>query len=109
MHRSAHTFIGATLVGLVVGAAGWAAARYVGPAPSTDLGFGQCMIGGFLGGLSHPFLDGIMHSDIQPLMPFAPGNPFLHLVSLGTLHLLCAGAGVCGVVVWTLRRDRVQG
>ena len=49
---------------------------------------GECLLPRFISasGSTHPFLDGIMHADIRPLMPFAPGNPFLGLIGLGALH-----------------------
>jgi len=104
VHRWAHTFLVASLIGLAVGVAMWAVARPIlrrwneGPSYS-DWGLSQCVAGGLLGGVTHPLLDGIMHAGIQPLSPFAPGNPFLGLIGLGWLHLLCVAAGALGLAL----------
>ena len=118
VHRWAHTFLWATLIGLAVGAAAAAAARYFSPStrsgqgPSTrsgqgrwssDLGVRQCIIGGVLGGASHPLLDGVMHWDIQPFKPWSTANPLLGLIGVGTLHLFCVVAGICGLILWMFR------
>ena len=60
------------------------------------------IMGGFIGGISHSCLDGIMHRDLRPFMPFSDRNPFLGLVGVGMLHLACVAAAVFGVVVITL-------
>jgi hypothetical protein len=113
VHRWAHTFAVGSLIGLAVGAATWVIARQLrggecgGPAPS-EWGLSQCLAGGLLGGATHPLLDGIMHGDIQPLRPFASGNPFLGFVGLGLLHLLCVAAGALGVVLLFARSARLR-
>jgi hypothetical protein len=113
VHRWAHTFLWATVIGLAVGAAIAAAARYFSPTTSpgqgwwwSDLGVRQCLVGGLLGGASHPLLDGIMHWDIQPLRPWSTANPLLGLVGVGALHLFCIVAGVSGLILWMLRSLR---
>jgi hypothetical protein len=78
-----------------------------GRAPS-EWGLSQCLAGGLLGGATHPLLDGIMHSDIEPLRPFASGNPFLGFVELGLLQLLCVAAGAVGVVLLFARSARLR-
>lgn len=108
VHRWAHTFLVAIPIGLAVGVAIWAAAHSLkktgasGP-PWSDLGLKQCIVGGLLGGASHSVLDGIMHADIQPFRPWTTANPLLGLVGVGTLHLLCVAAGLCGVMLWIFR------
>jgi len=47
-----------------------------------------------------------MHADIGPLMPFAPGNPFLGLIGLGALHLALVAAGVVGRALLAIPRVR---
>jgi membrane-bound metal-dependent hydrolase YbcI (DUF457 family) len=54
-------------------------------------------VSAFVGTYSHVFLDGIMHTDVQPFAPFASSNPFHHLIDVGVLHLLCLLAGVVGI------------
>ena len=49
-----------------------------------------------VGTYSHVFLDGIMHSDVQPFAPFTSSNPFYHSMDVGLLHIICIVAGVVG-------------
>ena len=56
--------------------------------------------------LSHPFLDGIMHPDVRPFMPWTDYNPFLGLIGLAPLHLACIASavlGAAGVALWKRR------
>jgi membrane-bound metal-dependent hydrolase YbcI (DUF457 family) len=63
--------------------------------------------GGLAGGLSHPLLDGIMHADLRPFMPWSDVNPFLGLIGLAQLHLACVAAAIAGAVCLTLWRRRL--
>jgi len=108
VHRIMHTFAVATPVGLLVGVAVWAIVGQTGPgdrwAPfRQDCGLRQSLLGGLLGGATHPFLDGVMHKDIRPLLPFSAANPFLGMVTRGQLHLLCVLAGIAGLALLALR------
>lgn len=55
------------------------------------------LIGLVFGGLSHIFLDSIMHSDISPLMPFSYDNPFYMIIKLSHLHYLLTLSGLVGI------------
>jgi membrane-bound metal-dependent hydrolase YbcI (DUF457 family) len=109
IHRWAHTFLVGVPVGLAAGLGFWAFARTLSRRvplqllPETEAALLPSMLGGLLGGATHPFLDGIMHSDVRPLLPFSEQNPFLHLVGLGTLHLGCVLAGLIGIAAITAR------
>ena len=116
VHRFLHTFAGATIAGVATGL-GFVAVRKICPralpAQATDhrslasesstLGV---MVGAVLGGISHPFLDGIMHRDVRPFAPWADTNPLLGLVGLGALHLGCAVLGLIGLIVTAARVHR---
>jgi membrane-bound metal-dependent hydrolase YbcI (DUF457 family) len=108
VHRALHTFALAVPVGLVAGGLVWYAGKRVAAGLAArwprELGLGPALLGGGLGGLTHPLLDGVMHDDIQPLMPFTSDNPFHHAVGLGALHLLCVAAGFLGALAWIARR-----
>jgi membrane-bound metal-dependent hydrolase YbcI (DUF457 family) len=115
VHRFLHSLVGASLVGLIAALACHAffhvrsarEPRAWGRTARSDVrgeraGLGM-LLGGFAGGLSHPVLDGIMHRDVRPFMPWSDRNPFLGLVSETTLHLACVGAalaGVAGLACW---------
>ena len=96
VHRSVHTFLLATLVGL---GAGWLVHRLAGRR------LGPALLGGALGGFTHALLDGIMHADMSPLRPFADGNPLLLATSLAALHLFCVLSGAVGLL-WLLNSSR---
>lgn len=106
VHRELHTFIGATLAGLAAAGLVIAVDR---AAPALR---GRCerapaavLAGGLFGGASHPFFDGLMHSDIRPFMPWTDANPLLGQLGAGTLHLGCVLAGLAGAaLLWARTR-----
>jgi membrane-bound metal-dependent hydrolase YbcI (DUF457 family) len=112
VHRIAHTLPVATFIGLVVGVGVYLGGRRLSGPPGLegrpDLAATPAVLGGLLGGLSHPMLDGIMHTDIRPLSPFTASNPFLGAVDLDTLHLSCIASGLFGAAIlgvrWVARR-----
>jgi hypothetical protein len=60
-----------------------------------------------VGAWSHVVLDSIMHSDMWPLWPFSTWNPFLDLMDVGALHLLCMALFVAGLIfVFVSKRIR---
>lgn len=120
VHRFFHSFLGATAAGLVVAILGLVIVRasavvfprlvalLEGPASRargevSSLGL---LVGGLTGGLSHPLLDGLMHPDVRPFMPWSDHNPFLGLVGVAQLHLACIAAALFGAVCFTLWRVR---
>jgi LexA-binding, inner membrane-associated putative hydrolase len=120
VHRFFHSFLGATAAGLVaallclgiVRASAVGLLRRVGSlVGSTSIARGECSVlgilaGGLVGGLSHPFLDGIMHPDVRPFMPWSDYNPFLGLIGMMQLHLACFAAALFGTVCVTFWRTR---
>ena len=60
--------------------------------------------------LSHMLLDGIMHADLQPFVPFTASNTFLGIFSVEVLHDFClyswlVGAGLYYTISqWIARR-----
>ena len=118
VHRFLHSFLGATTAGLaaaifclaIVRASGLRHSRVVTPLlGSASIAQGELtslgiLVGGLAGGLSHPFLDGIMHPDVRPFMPWSDYNPFLGLIGVAQLHLACVAAALVGAV--TLWRSR---
>ena len=107
IHRFFHTYVGVTLViGFTVLIT--IMLRKVRFIPNyvdwKTLTVGQIITGAALGGYSHIVLDSVMHTDIRPFAPFSDANTLLHLVSLDTLHLICIGAGILGLIVLSVRR-----
>lgn len=113
IHRFAHTYLGATAVAIACFLAGrpvcaWALrlwnsrlsevqARWLRVEPRIDAL--PAATGVLIGGWSHVLLDSLMHSDVEPLAPFAPGNSLLQLVTLLQLELICVVSGVLGVAI----------
>jgi LexA-binding, inner membrane-associated putative hydrolase len=120
VHRFFHSFVGATAAGLVAGLGflvvvrAFAVAfpgRFASLVGSSSAARGEVSIvgafaGGLIGGLSHPLLDGIMHADVRPFMPWSDSNPFLGLVGLAPLHLACVAAALVGAACLALWRTR---
>jgi len=119
VHRFFHSFLGAAAAGLlavvlflvVVHASFIGFPRVIAPLTATSTARGEIsvlgiLLGGLVGGLSHPLLDGIMHPDVRPFMPWTDYNPFLGLIGLAPLHLACIGSavlGAAGVQLWKRR------
>lgn len=111
VHRVLHTFALATPVGALVGVAVWAVTRRIRwPAEleplRLDCARRPAIVGGLLGGLTHPLLDGVMHADIRPFLPFTSANPLHLAMGLGPLHLLCILLGIGGAALLFLRALR---
>lgn len=117
LHRRLHTFVGATIVGLATAAAligiKWLAEHAVPqsvslfrshlPSIRSEATATGLLVGGFVGGASHPLLDGLMHSDIKPFLPWSNSNPLLGIIGVETLHIACEIAGLAGlglVAIW---------
>lgn len=111
-HRFFHTFVGVSLtiavtITLILLALRLAQRhRLPNPFQWQSLTLMPIVIGAILGGYSHILLDAIKHADVHPFAPWTTDNPFLHAVSLDTLHLLCLGAGGQGILIIVLRKRR---
>ena len=123
LHGWTHTVGGATAIGVfsIVGGrpacqwildrwprepGHWLLERLRGP---QRISAGSACAGALLGTWSHVLLDGIMHSDIRPLAPFAPGNALLGVLPIDALHLACIGCGAAGAALLlavSIRRGR---
>jgi len=100
LHGLSHTYIGATIVAVVSALTG----KYLGEIGLrilrmenyNPIGWRVAFFSAFIGGYSHVFIDGIMHSDMRPLAPFSQQSIFLGIVNIDTLHILCVLAAVIG-------------
>ena len=113
MHRHLHTFLGAAIVAAVGAVIGrpicqWLLKKwnnhlspkqkqwlYVEPKISIK----SAISGAALGAFSHIVLDGIMHGDMQPFLPFSYKNGLYHILTLDQLDLLCVLSGVLGLLI----------
>ncbi len=111
VHRAMHTLAVAVPIGVGVGATVWAAGRLLrrrlpeGWTRSSELALWPAVLGGFLGGATHPLVDAVMHYDVIPFWPVVGGNPLLGLIGTGALHVGCIVAGAVGVLIWMARRS----
>lgn len=110
LHRFFHSYVGVSLVVVVV-TTGFLIACRVGkvvrlpdPFEWQQLRFRSVLIGSALGGYSHVALDSVMHSDIQPLAPFSEANALYLKLGISCLHWWCLVAGAVGLVVLGFRR-----
>jgi len=113
IHRTLHTFLGGTLTGMGVAGLLLAARRLVSlltprlgkpfgakwPSVGSEFTTVGVLAGGVIGGASHPLLDGLMHPDIRPFMPWTSANPLLDAVGLGTLLDGCIVMGLVGLAL----------
>jgi hypothetical protein len=123
VHRRLHTFVGGTIAGAATAAtiigARWlaqharpqfsSAFRGLSPSMRAEVTTMGLLAGGLVGGASHPFLDGLLYTDIQPLYPFAETNPFLGMIRIAQLQTLCEVVGVAGfllVAMWLYAERR---
>jgi membrane-bound metal-dependent hydrolase YbcI (DUF457 family) len=110
VHRFLHTFVGAAVVAAMTLALFMFMLRLSRSMPLPDwfewqqLTIPPVIVGALLGSYSHIVLDGIMHADMRPLAPWSDANPFLHAVSLSSLHWACLISGVAGVLIWLKTR-----
>lgn len=113
LHGFTHTYLGATLIGLLSVIVGrpvcqfllqyWKSDPYSPflnwlPAPKY-IPWPAAIAGAFVGTYSHVFFDSIMHSDMRPLAPLVDANSLLHLISVDQVHLACVLSGSLGALL----------
>ncbi|MFT5350637.1 MAG: hypothetical protein ACI909_002970 [Planctomycetota bacterium] len=110
IHRLFHTYLGSTVVALLVIFPGKPICEAVLRFWNSRLSDTQMRllsvkaqisliaagVGALFGAYSHVFFDSIMHSDMRPLAPFSDENHLLYIVSIDQLHQLCLVFGVVG-------------
>ena len=109
LHGYTHTLAGAILIGIAAALIGKPVSAFtlrLLSMPHYPLTWLAAFSGAFAGTLSHIALDALMHSDINPWWPVAQGNGLLHIISSGSLHLMCVGLGIVGGTVIALRAKR---
>lgn len=122
LHRELHTFVGATLAGLGVAALfmgflslagrGSFASRILDRIRrgsfASEIEPRPVLLGALLGGVTHPFFDGLMHRDIRPFLPASGANPLLGAVDVQTLHMACVACGLLGFIGVVMRAATVS-
>ena len=106
LHGYTHTLGGAFAIGTLAGLIGRPISAFVLQRlriPHYPFTWAASFAGAYLGTFSHVLLDALMHPDMHPWWPFAPGNPLLGAVDTGWLHIGCALAAVVGGALVALR------
>jgi membrane-bound metal-dependent hydrolase YbcI (DUF457 family) len=113
LHGFTHTYLGATLIGLVSVVVGRPVCQFFlnfwVPDESTPflywlrcpqrISWSAAFVGAFVGTYSHIVLDSFMHADMQPFAPLPQSNALLHLISVAKLHAICLFSGLFGAVL----------
>ena len=60
--------------------------------------------GALIGAYSQLILDSVMHKDMSPFFPFSDYNGLQRIISVGTLHDLCTGLFVLGILIFVVRK-----
>ena len=60
--------------------------------------------GALIGAYSQLILDSIMHRDMSPFFPFSDYNGLQRIISIETLHDLCTGLFVLGILIFVVRK-----
>lgn len=104
LHGVSHTVVGAFVIAIPSAIAGRPICNVLlSKVIDRPISWSVAWVSAFVGTYSHIALDAIMHSDMNPLWPFAHGNWLLGTLSINTLHLLCIVSGVVGGLLVGLR------
>lgn len=110
IHRFFHTYVGATVAGLICVLLFALVRRFGMPLlrllRRENLGVRAVALGAFAGTYSHVLLDSLMHADMRPFAPFSDATPLLGAISLRALHGFCVIAGAAGLGIIFARRSR---
>jgi membrane-bound metal-dependent hydrolase YbcI (DUF457 family) len=113
IHRFFHTFVGATVAGLVCVLLFAVVRRFATPLlrmlQLESLSVRVVALGAFAGTYSHVVLDSLMHADMRPFAPFSDATPLLGTISLPALHGFCVVAAAVGLGIIVVRRSRSAG
>ena len=99
LHGFFHTYLGATVLALVVGFMFVAQRKPIDKIMArfklnqTKISVKSIYSSSLLAAYSHIFLDSLMHSDLVPFWPFTHLNPFLGLIPAGSIYLI-TGVGL---------------
>ena len=109
LHGISHSLGGALLIGTIAALIGKPISQWVLRCFMYDqwlitwpVGF----ISAYVGTFSHIALDAIMHSDMNPFWPLLHGNPWLGIITINQLHLLCLVLGIIGGVIIAVQKYR---
>lgn len=114
LHGISHTYLGATVIAIISALLGKSICQFFlgwwNRHLSADknsvlivkesISWKVAISSAFIGTYSHILFDSVMHADLQPFYPAQITNHLLGLVAIDTLHILCAIAGIVGVIIY---------
>ena len=112
LHLFFHTFLGATIMAILV-AVGFYLLRgafeklmviFLIPQTASPV---KITVAAFIGAYSHIILDGFLYPEMQPFWPIL-GNPFLGLVSSSSVYLFCVLCFVIAIPIYIIQIWRVK-
>ena len=116
LHRFFHTYLGATIIAIGCIMVGspicyqltniWNIIFKNLPINSEKISTLAVIIAAFVGTYSHIFLDSMMHRDLLPFSPWTNLNGLLYIVSYEQLHLFCLLAGVIGITIYWITKNK---
>ncbi|RDE12878.1 MAG: hypothetical protein C4K48_09440 [Candidatus Thorarchaeota archaeon] len=107
LHGFFHTYLGATIISLLLTVCIWPLRRYLSRIASIlrlhqQSSFRHILPASLIGTYSHVFLDSILYAEMNPLYPLL-GNPFLNLVWSISIYDFCVVFGLLGFVLYIVR------
>ena len=107
LHGFFHTYLGATIVALLLSIGIFPFRRYLNQMVSLfgleqESSLRNIIPASFIGTYSHVFLDSFLYFEMNPFYPVL-GNPFLGILSSGIVYNLCLVLGFIGVFAYILR------
>lgn len=108
LHGFSHTYVGATLIGVVAALSGKYTAelglRLIREARYLPVRWPVAWGSAFIGSYSHVLLDSVMHADLEPFAPISASNSLLSLISIDALQVLCLVSAGLGAVLYFATR-----
>ncbi len=103
LHGFSHTYIGASLIAIIVTLTG----KYLSEFGLIVLGITKkdnpiriiwsvAVLSAFIGTFSHVLIDSVMHGDIEPFYPLSIPNSLLGIITIDQLHKFCLYSGLIG-------------
>ena len=116
LHRFFHTYLGATIIAVACIVVGrtvcyqltnlWNVIFKSLPIDNVKIATPALVSSAFVGTYSHVFLDSMMHRNLLPFSPWNNSNGLLYIVSYEQLHLFCLLAGLVGIAIYLLTKNK---
>ena len=111
-HGLLHTYLMATVVGLILSIVMYPIRRYYLKLLSLfglkqETNFKNILVSALIGTYSHIFLDMFLYPEMKPFYPFE-GNPFLYALSVWTVYEICVVAFLLALPLYVIRLIRSE-